>query len=301
MFSVVIPLYNKASHIRDTVQSVLNQTYSDFEVIVVDDGSADGSCEIVKEIQDQRIRLLSQGNAGVSAARNAGVAAATSEFVCFLDADDTWSPAFLQEIVRLIRIVPGCVLYATWLEMLEPSGKIFNYGRNELRWLDKNQLLLDYPACLRRSVFTVFSSSVCVERSALQQLGGFDNDLAIGEDLDMWIRLWAVGRFAFSSSVLARYNRSASNRSIHQPGLLSKRIEFLRKQKRNVKTLEDRGLATGDLRGFLAKVAYDIYMQARDANIRVEAAAALRPNFWQLATYYKARFAIAQLMDSLGR
>ena len=97
-FSVIMPLYNKATYVRKAVESVVRQTFGDWELIVVDDGSTDGSGEVVREIDDPRIRLVQQENSGVGAARNNGVAQSSAPWICFLDADDWWEPTFLEEM-----------------------------------------------------------------------------------------------------------------------------------------------------------------------------------------------------------
>jgi glycosyltransferase involved in cell wall biosynthesis len=101
--SVVIPLYNKAEHIQRSVDSVLAQTYRDFELLVVDDGSVDGSGDIVREYADSRIRVIVQANAGPGAARNRGLREARGEYIAFLDADDEWLPTYLEEQLRFFE------------------------------------------------------------------------------------------------------------------------------------------------------------------------------------------------------
>ena len=102
-YSVVIPLYNKEHYIASTLRSVLAQTYPDYEVIVVDDGSTDHSLQACKTVQSDKIRIVQQANQGVSAARNKGIELAAGEYICFLDADDTWHPDYLQNIGK-----PSC-------------------------------------------------------------------------------------------------------------------------------------------------------------------------------------------------
>ena len=99
--SVVIPLYNKAPYIDRALRSVLAQTFQDFEVIIVDDGSTDGGAKIVKSTTDKRIKLIQQKNSGVSAARNRGIQESKSKLIAFLDADDEWKSRFLEVILRL--------------------------------------------------------------------------------------------------------------------------------------------------------------------------------------------------------
>ena len=106
MISIVIPLYNKKELIVKTVQSILNQTYHNFEIIIVDDGSTDGSADEVKTIKDSRIRLISQKNSGVASARNRGIKESQGDFVAFIDADDLWSPDYLYTLISLTQNYP---------------------------------------------------------------------------------------------------------------------------------------------------------------------------------------------------
>ena len=112
MISVVIPLYNKAGQVGRTLKSVLAQTFQEFEVVVVDDGSTDGSVEEVRSVHDDRIRIIVQQNAGVAAARNRGIAEARYDFVAFLDADDEWKPTYLETQYNLAQKYKDCDVYA---------------------------------------------------------------------------------------------------------------------------------------------------------------------------------------------
>ena len=114
-FSVIIPLYNKASYVAKAIGSVLDQTYDDFELIVVDDGSKDDSAEIASRAIEgyEKCHLLKQKNAGVSMARNKGVGMSHGEYLCFLDADDWWESMFLEEMEKLIDEFPGAGIYGT--------------------------------------------------------------------------------------------------------------------------------------------------------------------------------------------
>ena len=126
--SIVIPLYNKEKYIARAINSILAQTLSDCEIVVVDDGSTDKSADIVRSFDDSRIHLIQQANAGVSVARNKGIKESKAELVAFLDADDEWMPQFLQEMVVFISKKPvGLVLsnYLKWCnrEAVLPNGK----------------------------------------------------------------------------------------------------------------------------------------------------------------------------------
>ena len=122
-FSIIIPLYNKAPYIERAINSVLNQSLQNFEIIVVNDGSSDGGEKIVTKLEDERLKLVSQKNAGVSAARNKGALEAKSEYLAFLDGDDTWEPNFLSELVKLIADFPNAGIYGTSNSFIYPNGK----------------------------------------------------------------------------------------------------------------------------------------------------------------------------------
>ncbi len=124
LFSVIIPLYNKATTVERAIRSVLKQTVQDFEIIVVNDGSTDRGPIVVSAINDPRIRLIHQSNAGVSAARNRGIAESKYDLIAFLDADDEWLPEFLETIHQLVRLHPNCVVYAPRYLFGLPDGKV---------------------------------------------------------------------------------------------------------------------------------------------------------------------------------
>ena len=124
MISVVIPLYNKERQIAHTLRSVFAQTFQDFEVVIVDDGSTDGSVAEVEKFTDSRIRLIRQVNAGVAAARNRGIEEAQGELIAFLDADDEWKPEYLATQYHLYQKYPECSVYACNYEFREYEGKV---------------------------------------------------------------------------------------------------------------------------------------------------------------------------------
>jgi glycosyltransferase involved in cell wall biosynthesis len=212
MISVVIPLYNKATHVRRAVNSVLSQSFPDFECIVVDDGSTDGSGDIVAGIPNPRIRLIRQSNGGVGAARNRGSSEARGELVAFLDADDEWKPNFLDTVYRLAAQYPQCGAYATAYDCVESSG------RNRILRFDRippppwEGILENY---FKSAQFQppVCSSAVCVRKSVLTEIGMFPIGERLGEDLDTWCRIALAYPIAFSTLVCAQYRRDAMNRA----------------------------------------------------------------------------------------
>lgn len=202
--SAVIPVYNKAAYIRRAVDSALAQTYRDFELIVVDDGSTDPSAAIVGSYADPRIRLFRQANAGVSRARNRGVAEARSAWVAFLDADDQWLPGLLAAIAGLVREYPEAALAGTAYRLSDEPGPCLGaqllMGRGFARGI-----LEDYFAIAPRGI-PFCSSSVAVKRETFLSLGGFQPVWG-GEDPDLWLRLALQYPLAYSTAVEAIYHQ----------------------------------------------------------------------------------------------
>lgn len=122
MFSVVIPLYNKKHTIRECIASVLSQSYQDFELLVIDDGSTDNSFQVLSEYSDNRIRIVQQSNGGVSSARNLGLKLAKSKYVALLDADDLWMPDYLEKMNSFIEAYPFCALYGSRQYVVDGKG-----------------------------------------------------------------------------------------------------------------------------------------------------------------------------------
>lgn len=209
--SVIIPLFNKKNEIRDTIESVLRQTISNFELIVVDDGSTDGSCDIITEILDARIRLIRQPNQGVSVARNTGIQNAKGELLLFLDADDLWEPYFIEEIVSLHNQFPQAGLYATAYRY--HSNGIYTNLR--FKYIDKQsecQILGNYFKAAMGPP-PVWSSAVAIPKSSFLSVGMFSEGLKNGEDLDMWARVALNFPVAWSPRPCSIYNRSSETGS----------------------------------------------------------------------------------------
>ncbi len=221
--SVVIPLYNKGPHIERALQSVLSQTSLPDEIIVVDDGSTDGSGEIVASLGDPRIRLIRQENQGVSAARNRGIAAAKGELIAFLDADDTWEPRFLEVILRLREKYPQAGAYATAYLIITKDGvkniPTFNVFTQEVREgliLIPNYLKTSIGACFGMGATPVWTSAVVIPRAIFRTVGKFqvsEPGAWIHEDADMWLRISIGFPIAWSSECLAVYHQDATNRT----------------------------------------------------------------------------------------
>lgn len=205
MISVIIPLYNKEDGIATALRSVLAQTYQDIEVVVVDDGSTDNSATIVEQHSDPRIRLIHQQNAGVSAARNRGIAEAKGEYVAFLDADDEWMPGFLEEIVALQQEFPECKAQATNYTFCSNGVKSSTILR-KIPFNSERGVLKNYFEVASCSHPPVCSICVCIERKLLQEIGGFPVGIKSGEDLLTWARIAVHTHWAYSRKALSVFN-----------------------------------------------------------------------------------------------
>lgn len=210
--SVVIPLYNKAPHIQRTLDSVVAQNISDFDIVVIDDGSTDNGAEIVERINDSRIRLFRQENRGVSAARNRGIREAQSDLIAFLDADDEWEPDHLATLLFLQREFPEAGAFTTAYKIFEDNGKASYPNFAEIPSAPWSGLIPNYIRSSALGPLPVNSSVVAVPRSVFDQVGFFVEGTNMGEDLDMWLRIALKYPIAFSWQGIAVYRRDSKNR-----------------------------------------------------------------------------------------
>ena len=209
--SVVIPLFNKGRYIARAINSVLAQTFQDFEVIVVDDGSTDDGAVVVKGFDDPRIQLIQQENRGVSAARNRGIEAARAELVAFLDADDEWLPGFLETVMRLRSKFPRAGAYAT--------AYFIQYYRHiqeaDIKYLPSKPWEGIIPRFFQVAARSepITSSSVCIPKNTFDMIGVFAIGKWWGEDTEMWGRIALHYHIAFSRKPGAIYHYGAANRA----------------------------------------------------------------------------------------
>ncbi|UXH79500.1 glycosyltransferase family 2 protein [Roseateles amylovorans] len=216
-FSVVIPLYNKEGQIARAIDSVLAQSFQDFEIVVVDDGSKDRSAQVVAAYADPRVRLHRQANGGVSVARNRGVELARSDTVAFLDGDDAWFPDHLDRLWQMRTAHPDAVAWALNYFVVDVAG-----GKTPgVTVVSEPRVLLTPENFFRiaRHGTPVFSSAVAVSRAAIQRVGGFPAGIRLGEDIDTWIRLLFIGTIVFDSKPGPCYHADGDNRALvnHAP------------------------------------------------------------------------------------
>jgi glycosyltransferase involved in cell wall biosynthesis len=199
--SVVIPLFNKKDYILRTISSVLAQTHSDFELIIVDDGSTDGGTDIAQSISDARIKIISQKNGGVSKARNTGVLNANYEWVAFLDADDEYEPDFLEQIINFLS-----------------EYKNSNLSMIGTNYYIKNDIITVADTTIKSGVYNYFelftllrrspnnSSTTVVRKKNFCEVEGFPDGVKHFEDWIAWFKLAVTGNFGYIANPLGVYH-----------------------------------------------------------------------------------------------
>jgi glycosyltransferase involved in cell wall biosynthesis len=210
--SVVIPLYNGADFIKRSVRSVLQQSYADFELIVVDDGSTDCGWELLHELTDGRLRLVHQANAGVSAARNRGIAEGRGRYFGFLDADDEWDAGFLDAAMRLAVMYPQAGIYGTGYRTVYPKGPAVEITAQEARYGQATLLVTDYFVRANGGSL-INASGVVIPRYIFGEVGVFKVGEHYGEDLEMWSRIALRYPLGYDTRILL---------SFHQTGPINK-------------------------------------------------------------------------------
>lgn len=270
-FSVIIPLYNKASYVEKALRSVAVQTFSDYELIVVDDGSKDESASVAERVlndcwlsssKPQSVKLIRQANAGVSTARNNGVAASQGQYVCFLDADDWWEPTFLEEMAKLIAEFSDAGIYGTNYTIINETRhktRVASVGVEE--GFEKGYI--NYCKVYSKTMYMpLWTGAVSISRSVFDEMQGFRTHLKLGEDFDLWIRVALKYKVAFLNKSLANYNQDVDvvNRGtchLHKPeNHMLWNLGYLEdEEKRNpdYKQLVDRLRVSGLMRYFISE------------------------------------------------
>lgn len=204
--SIVVPLYNKGRYIRRAIDSILNQTIDDLEIIVVNDGSTDDGMDSMQSYTDPRLRLIEQENFGVSAARNRGVAESSADLIAFLDADDEWLPFFLETVLRLQDNFPDAGLFATnfvlSVDGVIPTGCRLNQDNH-----DDGGIMNDYFKRMTYALPTFNSSSVMIQKDVLKSIGGFPVGLESGEDIYTWSHIALKHKIAWTGRICAVYHQ----------------------------------------------------------------------------------------------
>jgi GT2 family glycosyltransferase len=283
--SVVLPAYNRAGTIRAAIDSVLRQTFADFELLVVDDCSTDGTREVVAEVRDPRLRLIAMpANRGAAAARNAGIGEARGAWVAFQDSDDEWLPLKLEkQMARLAE--PGFVAaYCGMLVIGRPDGR--DGARPEVRYVPRPDIAVVegdiLPSLMRASILS--TQTLVARRDALVTIGGFDESFRALIDRECALRLARLGPIACVDEplVLQRFSansitRETALRAEAKTRLVEKHLDLLRGHPGHLAELyysiaHDRR-TSGDLAG------------ARRALAAARALRPLSPRYWAMTGY----------------
>jgi glycosyltransferase involved in cell wall biosynthesis len=216
--SVVIPLYNKRATVLRALKSVFSQTFQPEEIIVVNDGSTDGSEQIVTELNNSLVRLIHQSNAGVSAARNRGIREAIGNWIAFLDADDEWLPRFLEKISDLHKEYNEALILATNYFVKLNTLEIKEVHRKKLAFQGETGMLNNYFRIATNSSPPLWSSAIAINREILFRIGGFPQNISAGEDLLTWAKLVVLGsRIAYCTTPLSIFHFDNENADIYYP------------------------------------------------------------------------------------
>ena len=221
-FSVIIPLYNKASYVSKAIRSVLSQSFTDYELVIMDDGSTDDSFDIALKIIKgfDNCRIYRQQNAGVSMARNNAVTLSIGSFVCFLDADDWWNPSFLEEMSQLINEYPEAGIYGTGYTIVNdskqrtrvaPVGVEPGFEKGYINYCQVYAKTLAMP---------LTSISVAIPRCVFDEMNGFPKGIKLGEDFLLWLKISSKYKVAFLNKPMAFYNQDVEveNRGVVRNG-----------------------------------------------------------------------------------
>ncbi|MEQ8998305.1 MAG: glycosyltransferase [Coleofasciculus sp. B1-GNL1-01] len=222
IISVILPVYNGEKTIKETVRSVLSQTFSEFELIIINDGSADSTVDIVSSIEDERIQVFSYPNAGQPASRNRGIAKAQGDYIAFIDADDLWTADKLEAQYKALQDNPQAALAYSWTDWIDESGELLKRGS----YITESG---DVLSKLLLNDFVANGSNPLIRRQALLEVGGFDESLSNAHDWDMWLRLAVRYPFVAVASPQVLYRKSTSSMSANIWGMERSSIQVIEK------------------------------------------------------------------------
>ncbi len=204
--SVIIPVYNSMSFLPQTLESVFNQSYKDFEVIIVNDGSTDGINRWITEITDSRVKYISQQNQGLSVARNTGIANAKGMYLAFLDADDLWHPMKLEKQVDILDKNPEVGLVYSWVASVDERGNI--KGKIRKNYAEGNV----WHKIIEHNIIECGSNPM-IRRICFEKLGNFDPKIAYAQGWQMWLKIAACYHFKVIKEPLVYYRAHSGNYS----------------------------------------------------------------------------------------
>lgn len=222
LISVIIPAYNAEKTIQETIGSVLQQTFTDFEIIVVDDGSSDSTVDVVSNITDSRVKVIAGSHAGASASRNLGFVRSMGEFVAFLDADDIWTPDKLEAQLAALKNNPKAYVAYSWTNFIDEEGKFLRKG-------SRATCIGNVYDKILVANFLGNGSNVLIKREAIETVGGYDESLSAGQDRDLYIRLAAQYEFVVVPSPQNLYRVSQKSISSNITNSQVARLQVIEK------------------------------------------------------------------------
>ena len=258
--SVIIPTYKHQDLILETLDSVFAQTFTDYEVIVINDGSPDDTAKVLRPLAEAgRIRYTEQGNGGQAAARNRGIALAEGEFIALLDDDDLWPPDKLEWQVAALRAAPEAVLAYGYSEAFGDKPSIELPGRDTPNG--------DVEAAFLRQNWITTPGQTLIRASALKQIGSFDPQLWGVDDWDLYIRLAGIGAFLYKKKVALHYRVHKNNAS---KNLMRMYVNDARLRSKHRERYQKYGMDTGisHLPVLYSNFCIDIALQEKNAGSR---------------------------------
>ena len=221
-FTVIIPLYNKEKYIENAIKSILNQTFTDFEILLINDCSTDNSAEIASEFLSEKIQIIHhEKNCGLAATRNTGIKNANSNYITFLDADDVWKPHFLEKIFHLIQNFPEARIFGTnYEEVWNKTIKKPHNGSESLP-LNFTGYINFFRINLKQGIYN--HGSVCFHKEVFENIGFYNEEINFSEDLDFNIRANYHYKLAYDNSAQMSYFMQTDNQ-ITQSSLQNKTI-----------------------------------------------------------------------------
>jgi glycosyltransferase involved in cell wall biosynthesis len=222
VISIIIPAYNAAGFILETLHSVFQQTFRDFEVIVVNDGSTDNTLEVLASVTDPRMRVITKQNQGVCAARNTGIQAARGEYLAFLDNDDLWTPDKLEAQLNALKSNPKAGVAYSWT-------KPFYTNSDKVCEATPYYFIGDVYNDLLQENFIGHGSNILATRAAVESVGGYDEQLPYVADWDFCLRLAAKWEYALVPKPQIFYRLSTTSMSINISAMENQFITLLKR------------------------------------------------------------------------
>jgi glycosyltransferase involved in cell wall biosynthesis len=238
LVSIIVPAYNAERTITRAIDSILSQTYENIEIIVVDDGSKDGT-EAVCRTYGERIRYIKQDNGGAAAARNTGIVQAAGDYIGFLDADDWYLPGKIEQDMKLFALYPNAGAVTSAFIQRTASGDIVTPQPGRVFGDAAETGLVDYFLSESQGNWIVTTNTILIRRDVLDAVGVFNVDLTYGEDIDLWCRIAGRYDLAYRDQAMSVYDRTNETSLCGSVSVLEHGIGFLYETQEIAKYIRD--------------------------------------------------------------